>query len=294
MEWVDTKTEHGRDLFEGISSVTTGARWDGFSLHVAHATSGENPEGYLLNHALQLNTGAPVLSETHVPGSGWRRALSAPMSTRFFPARVPYACRWGGPADSILVEFSPSFVARVAGTEKARVLESHPPREYRNEFLAPAIRALANEARADYPAGHLYAECVVAAVIAELVRSASSESSSDGRVPKSLTPGQLRSVLEFIESKIGNDLSLFSLASLVDTRPDQFARLFKTGTGLPPHQYVLSRRIERAKALLSDSSVSLTEIALRCGFADQSHFTRTFRRFAGKPPGAYRTSPQDR
>jgi AraC family transcriptional regulator len=68
----------------------------------------------------------------------------------------------------------------------------------------------------------------------------------------------------------------------------RFLRSFKQSTGLPPHQYILRERIERAKSLLSSPGLPLTEVALRSGFVDQSHLTKAFRRLTNLSPGAYR------
>jgi AraC family transcriptional regulator len=66
--------------------------------------------------------------------------------------------------------------------------------------------------------------------------------------------------------------------------PYQFARLFKTSTGLPPHQYVIARRIDRAKRLLREDDLSLAQVAARVGFWDQGHFTHHFKRLVGVTP----------
>ena len=85
------------------------------------------------------------------------------------------------------------------------------------------------------------------------------------------------------------DVGLVELAALVDLSPKHFARAFKQSTGTPPHQFLLQQRIARAKELLArHDGGSISEIALACGFADQSHFTAAFRKATGQPPGAYR------
>jgi AraC family transcriptional regulator len=68
----------------------------------------------------------------------------------------------------------------------------------------------------------------------------------------------------------------------------QFARAFKRSTGLPPHRYLTERRIERARLLLMHSDLPLADVAVRCGFADQSHFTKIFRRSMAVSPGSFR------
>ena len=68
----------------------------------------------------------------------------------------------------------------------------------------------------------------------------------------------------------------------------RFARAFKQSTGIPPHQYLLSQRIERAKKLLALTQLQIADISYHLGFASQSHFTATFRRFTKVTPKAYR------
>jgi methylphosphotriester-DNA--protein-cysteine methyltransferase len=73
--------------------------------------------------------------------------------------------------------------------------------------------------------------------------------------------------------------------------PYHFARQFKAATGLPPHQYVIRRRVERAKELLqAGTDLSLAEVALHAGFSDQSQFCHHFKRLVGVTPGRFRMS----
>ena len=108
----------------------------------------------------------------------------------------------------------------------------------------------------------------------------------DGVLPR----GRLRAVVEYIEEHLRGCPSLAQMAAVVGLNPYHFARQFKASTGLPPHQYVIARRAERAKQLLqAGAAVSLAEVALRAGFCDQSQFTRHFKRLVGVTPGQFRT-----
>jgi AraC family transcriptional regulator len=97
-------------------------------------------------------------------------------------------------------------------------------------------------------------------------------------------------VTEHIEQNLDKNLRLSELAALVYMSPYHFARLFKGSTGFPPHQFVLRRRIARARAVLSGSELSVAQISRLAGFRTPSHFTTVFRRVLGITPAAYRVA----
>jgi len=103
-----------------------------------------------------------------------------------------------------------------------------------------------------------------------------------------LSPRHLRSTCDFIVEHLAHDIGLDDLAERTGLTAKHFARAFKQSTGLPPHRYLIVQRIEAAKRCLVDGKASLTDIAVKCGFADQSHFTATFRKIVGVPPGTWR------
>jgi AraC family transcriptional regulator len=96
-----------------------------------------------------------------------------------------------------------------------------------------------------------------------------------------------RRVLERIEHDIDQPLTLDALAAEAGLGVRQFCRAFRASTGASPHQFVLERRIARAQTLIAAGGV-LAEVALQCGFADQSQLTRSFSRCVGLTPAAYR------
>ncbi|MBK1665451.1 AraC family transcriptional regulator [Rhodospirillum rubrum] len=108
-----------------------------------------------------------------------------------------------------------------------------------------------------------------------------------------LTPRVVARLRAFIEANLERALSIDDLAAVADLSPFHFARAFKATLGEPPHAYVQSRRIERAKTLLRADRLPLAEIALLCGFASQSHFTARFRQATGQTPGRYARERED-
>ena len=105
----------------------------------------------------------------------------------------------------------------------------------------------------------------------------------------SLTPRRLRRVTDFIESQLTHGIPLTEMARHAGISPFHFCRQFKRATGLTPHQFLLHRRVERAKLLLAlEEAPPLSAIGVELGFVSQSHFTNVFRRITGLTPRAHR------
>ncbi|MGR5146881.1 helix-turn-helix domain-containing protein [Photobacterium alginatilyticum] len=101
-----------------------------------------------------------------------------------------------------------------------------------------------------------------------------------------------RRVIDFIEANLSTPFTLSDLAALAHLSDFHFARMFKTSFGCTPHQYVLSRRIELAKQLLSGPTKSLVDVALLCGFSSQQHLSQQFKKRVGITPAAFRREHQ--
>jgi len=98
---------------------------------------------------------------------------------------------------------------------------------------------------------------------------------------------QLRDVVDYIDAHLHEEVPLLALARQAHVSTFHFARLFRRTVGVPPHQFVLQLRVQRAINLLKAGTVSLAQIAVECGFHDQPHFTRAFRRVTGSTPAAH-------
>lgn len=107
-------------------------------------------------------------------------------------------------------------------------------------------------------------------------------------IPQRISGWKMRRLIEFIEDNLDGDLSLEAMAAEVQMSPLYLARAFKAAVGQSPHQYVLRRRIERAKELLRNTDRPIVEVALSSGFSSQSHLSTWFLREVGVPPAAYR------
>ena len=103
-----------------------------------------------------------------------------------------------------------------------------------------------------------------------------------------LPPVVTQRICEYIESHLDQKIGLEALAAMAGLSTHHFARAFHQSVGMPPHSYLLSRRLDRAELMLRETELPLSEIAVATGFSDQSHLARHFRRRTGMSPGLAR------
>jgi AraC-like DNA-binding protein len=103
-----------------------------------------------------------------------------------------------------------------------------------------------------------------------------------------LAPWQVPKLTTYIESHLDSAIVTADLAALAKLSTFHFCRAFRESFGESPHQYVMRRRVERAQGLMLQTNLSLAQIAIECGLADQAHLNKSFRRFAGERPSAWR------
>jgi AraC family transcriptional regulator len=246
----------------------------------------------LTHHRLVLVTRPP--QELDLRFDEVKRHVPPPAGSMILvPAGTPGQVRWSGGFDWLHVYLDPELVARVAaeafGLDPARLVV---PTLVGLELphLRAAMAAVGAELASGGPGGRLAAGSLANLLAVQLLRHVSAprgpERGRDGVLPR----GRLRAVVEYIEDHLDGSPTLAQLAAIAHISPYHFARQFKTSTGLPPHQYVVARRVERAKHLLQEGGdFSLAEVAVHAGFSDQSQFCQHFKRLVGVTPGQFRT-----
>ncbi|MFC5422866.1 helix-turn-helix domain-containing protein [Bosea eneae] len=157
---------------------------------------------------------------------------------------------------------------------------------FRHDAVRHLLRDLWVEASRGSPHGALYADSAVETIVLGLLSASGVQLAP---APEGgLAPWALRRVLEYLEDRIDQDTSLSELASVVGFSSNHFCTAFRRSTGVPPHRWLTRRRVERAKAMLLDPLLSVTEVALACGFSSSAHFATTFRKHVGASPSAWR------
>ncbi|MBB4237245.1 AraC family transcriptional regulator [Rhizobium esperanzae] len=154
-------------------------------------------------------------------------------------------------------------------------------RDPRLEAIAWALKA---ELEADVPSDHLYADTLATALALRLVE-AGNGSSRPADIGRAFSSRQKRMLVDYIEDNLDMPLSLAELARVAGLSLSHLKTQFRGSFGMPPHQYVMHRRISRAEALIRNSSLPLSQIALEAGFAHQSHMANSMKRLLGISPG---------
>ncbi len=146
--------------------------------------------------------------------------------------------------------------------------------------------ALKTEMESNYPSGRLYVESLAVSVASRLVSAYSSVAQHMPQQTGGLGGRRFKQTLAYIEDNLSEDLSLSQLASVAGISASHFKTLFRESAGVPLHQYVIQRRIDRAKDMLMADKLSIAEIAFATGFSHQSHLARHMRRASGLSPRA--------
>jgi AraC family transcriptional regulator len=153
-----------------------------------------------------------------------------------------------------------------------------------------AMLAVSDELSVEGGGDRLAAESLANLLAVHLIRIVAALRSPARRTDSALPRTKLHAVVEYIEEHLDTDLTLAQLAATVHLSAYHFARQFKAATGLPPHQYVVTRRVERAQHLLRKTDLPLVDIAASVGFSDQSKLSAHFKRVVGLTPRQFRQS----
>jgi AraC family transcriptional regulator len=195
------------------------------------------------------------------------------------------------PSEYVNLALDPTLLQRIAiehGLSSATAVE------HRVIFQDPTILHVAQLLKAEVLsgglAGNLYVESLRNLLAVHLLRNHTVGIIQPKTEVVYLEGLKLKQLKDYIEEHLAEDLAIATLAALIPMSQFHFARAFKTAVGESPHRYIMQRRIERAKMLLSVTRLSVAEVSYQTGFSNQSHFTAQFRKAIGMTPKQFRES----
>jgi AraC family transcriptional regulator len=214
-----------------------------------------------------------------------------PGTVRVLPANAQTWAYWETEHQFMMLAFEPDLLARhMAETTDVNNVELLPIIHPSDPLIYSIGLTLKAELESGGIGGRLYVDAMTTALMAHLLRYYSVQNYSPPPLTNGLPKRTLQQVVDYIHEHLDQDLTLVTLAALAHMSPSYFSRLFKQSTRLSPHQYVIRCRIDRAKQLLRQGELSITETAYRLGFTHQSHFSHHFKRLAGSSPKAFLNS----
>jgi AraC family transcriptional regulator len=195
------------------------------------------------------------------------------------------------PSDLLLFHMPREAFDAIADEQSVRRIESFrvqspmPLDDHVFRALTPLLQAaLEHPEQANY----LFTDYIAMALLTHVARTQCGMGMEQRVRRGGLAPWQERRAKELLIAQLNGEVTLETLALECGLSRSHFARAFKKTTGLPPHRWLLDRRVERARELLLNSALPIADIADLCGFADQSHFTRVFTNALGVSPGEWR------
>jgi AraC family transcriptional regulator len=269
-----------------LSSVPLG--WRGVIVESHRLPPRELSQHYVIGHGISVNTGAHPISFGWNGRKGWRDSVINPGESHFLTQGELNTPRWLQTFDEISIVLQPWFVADVVrdGLPGDRI-EFATQRSVNDIVIARYAAAFRAELAADIPKGRLYADTLTVGLVLHLLAHYGVAKPKAPAPRGKLNAFQLRTVVDFIDAHLSEDVSLIALARQAHVSPFHLARLFRRTVGIPPHQFVLRLRIQRAIGLMKTRTLSLAQTAAESGFHDQPHFTRAFRAVTGTTPAAY-------
>ncbi|WP_342705593.1 AraC family transcriptional regulator [Burkholderia arboris] len=258
-----------------------GLGWQGFGASLLEIRAGTYRIPAAEHHRIGVHIGSPVRADCVCDGERVSR-IQAHGDVDVIPAGLPG--QWTDSADCRIlhIALSDTFVRRTVEQLELKPSQAQIRRrlQVRDPRLQHIAWAMAAELEAEDASDPLYAESLCTALVARLV---------DGQPAfrerrRTLAPKAAARVIDYVEANLDRRMTLAELAALVSISVPHFKVLFRETLGMPVHQYVVRRRVERAKALLLEGRLSISQIALEAGFAHQSHMANWMNRVLGATP----------
>jgi AraC family transcriptional regulator len=218
----------------------------------------------------------------------WQRGRTSPGELIIMAAHHENAWEWDGEIDEIHLCLAPGVLDAAAAEMSDRPAELVSSISLRDPWIFQIAMRLMAEVQSPGGTTRLFGDLMAQALALQLLRGHSPGTAGDTLERSTLSRACVNRALEAIEANLSSGLSLADIAAAAAISPFRLSHGFKKATGVSPHQYVMQRRIERAKVMLRTTADPIAHIAAAVGFASQSHFTTVFQRLTGSTPRIYR------
>ncbi|MBV8574042.1 MAG: helix-turn-helix transcriptional regulator, partial [Acetobacteraceae bacterium] len=223
----------------------------------------------------------------------WRRDHVAPGSVSLLTCAAESHWRWSDDIAVTHLYLSPAAMRDVAAQAYERSVKEVELRDVlrtEDPVLCAITACLTRESQAGGLGGRLYVDALRSQACVHVLRHYANVAFREPSGAGGLSQAQRRLLAHYVDENLDRNISLADLAGVVKHSVFHFMRKFRAEFGSPPHAYVMQRRIEQARRQLARRDIPLKVVAANCGFADQSHMTRLFRRVLGTTPAEYRNS----
>jgi AraC-like DNA-binding protein len=198
---------------------------------------------------------------------------------------------WEGRGRAQHIQISPGFIAATMGPElgSGAIASRHFARvrepDTRDEIVQHLLGTLTLELRSGNPSGAIFLETIITALIQHALRAPAAVSRAAKR--GGLSASQLRLVLDIVDARLTQRPSLVEFAAALAVSTRYLCRAFRASTGISLHQFILRRRVEKARALIEAGGLPLSEVAIAAGFVDHSQMSATFRKVLNAAPSHF-------
>ncbi|MEM8883328.1 MAG: AraC family transcriptional regulator [Planctomycetota bacterium] len=263
------------------------------TLEYFESDPGEMETSVFAQHHILLNLNENPHRVENWRDGAYRDFIFRPDEVVVTPAGMRSGWRWHARSKVIVVTLDPERFGEFARNAVGVLLTSEQLRDvpqFQDEDLCRA-GVLVMDALRERVGSEVIFEALSRVFLVRLIQRYGLERDPDADFDASFTAEQYKRVLDFVARHFARKITLEEMASVAAISESHFARLFKQSVRQTPYQFVIAYRIEKAKEMLADRDRRMSDIALACGFSDQAHFSRLFKRHQGRTPSEWRAGP---
>ncbi len=202
------------------------------------------------------------------------------------PAGISHRCNWNIESEFTILAIEPTLLKQIGedfiDSDRIQLIPQFMSEQ--DALIQGIFFTLRDELKSNQIGGNLLIDSLKTTLSIHLLRKYCITKPKIYSDQDGLSGIKLQQIKEYINEYLDRDLKLSELAAIAQISPYHFLRLFKQSLGITPHQYILQCRIHKAKYLLQHSKLSITDVAVKVGFCDQSHLTQYFKRIVGVTP----------